>query len=246
MLEKKNYLGVGITTTTEKNILKYVVNFVKSKQKFYIVTPNPELIVLASKNKEYSNCLNQARISLPDGIGIVLASHILGKKLEKRITGVDFMLELCMVAAENGLSIGLLGGGSGVAEKTADCLLQSYPNLNIVYFGEEWRGNSKHKTQSSKFIDILFVAFGSPKQEKWIAENLEKLPVYAAMGVGGAFDFISGSVPRAPAAIRKIGLEWAYRLIRQPWRWRRQLRLVKFAGLVLKEKLQSLRSFKSF
>ncbi len=251
MLNKTKYFGINITTDPQKNILEYVIKSIKNRDKFYIVTPNPELVVIATHDKEYRDVLNQARISLPDGAGLVIASGIMGNPIQERITGVDFMQDLCKEASENALSIGLLGAGSGIAERAAECLKKSYPNLKISYISEEWGGikngkwqiaNGKNKSdaishkQDTDVIDILFVAFGSPKQEKWIYENLDKLPIRVAMGVGGAFDFISGNVRRAPFLIRFLGFEWLYRLIREPWRFRRQLALLEFVKIVFRER----------
>ncbi len=185
--------------------------------------------------------------------GLFFASGFIGKRLEERITGVDFIEKLCEVAQEKPLSIGFLGGRPGVAEQTAKCLLKKYPYLTIVFAGSEWdenrftfkknQGKGKNKNFSpltshhSLPIDILFVAYGVPKQEEWIYENLPKLPVKAAMGVGGSFDFLSGIVPRAPFIIRFAGFEWLFRLIVEPWRWKRQLSLIEFVILVFKERL---------
>lgn len=254
MLNRTRILGVDITNETSEEILEYLLQRLKLDKKFYIVTPNPELLVIANKSVSYKNVLNNAEISLADGAGLFVASIILGKPLKQRIPGVDFMEFICKNIEKKPLSIGLLGGRAGVAEKTAECLLKKYPGLNIAYVSEEWDNTSKFKVHSSKLhlknqnvqrpttkdqrpmIDILFVALGSPKQEEWIYKNLDTLPVKAAMGVGGAFDFIAGRVHRAPLLIRAIGFEWLYRLIREPWRARRQLALLTFIKLVVRER----------
>ena len=149
--------------------------------------------------------------------------------------------------------MGFLGGKDGVAEKTAECLQKKYPGLRVNFAGSEWpnemkdeKGELKNREKTSHLsflishlsIDILFVAFGVPKQEFWISDNLEKIPVKIAIGVGGAFDYISGRVKRAPEWIQNIGLEWLYRLIREPWRLKRQLALLEFIRLVIKEKVK--------
>ena len=224
-------LGTSVTTASKRQILEYIVkSLAKRDKKFYIVTPNPEIITFASASKEYQDILNKAEVSILDGIGVLMAGKLLKKDLGARITGVDLMLELCHEASKRGLSIGLLGGRDGVAERTAECLVKKYPGLRIVLTAEEFPiGFVPH-------IDILFVAYGFPKQERWIAKNLPDIKVSVAMGVGGAFDYISGKVPRAPKVVRDMGMEWAYRLVRQPWRVRRQLALPIFVGKVLKEK----------
>lgn len=224
-------LGTSVTTAPKNQILEYILKRLENRdKKFYIVTPNPEIITFASASKEYQDILNGAEVSIPDGMGVLVAGKLLKKDIRARITGVDLMLELCHEASKRGLNIGLLGGRDGVAERAAECLVKKYPGLRIVLTAEEFPiGFVPH-------IDILFVAFGFPKQERWIAKNLPNIKVTVAMGVGGAFDYISGKVPRAPRVVRDMGMEWAFRLVRQPWRIRRQLALPVFVGKVLRER----------
>ena len=287
MINKINLLGVEITAESEKNILEEVSRLIKKGKKFIIVTPNPEILIYAKKHKPYQTILNHASVSLPDGVGLLWAARMLQKPLKTRITGVDFIEKLCKHTKEEPVSMGFLGGRTGVAERAAECLVRRYPWVKVAFVGEEWpqgypgqkpeRRTNQNLTQNQaedspletnvskgdvgvvlrtvqhnsakdgtkkdspigldrKKIDILFVALGAPKQEEWIAENLPHLPVTAAMGVGGSFDYLSGDIVRAPGFIRALGLEWLFRLARQPWRWKRQLALVEFIWLVLKEK----------
>lgn len=251
---KNMILGVAVSRGSQKNILEYVVSVAEKKaKKCFIATPNPEMVVAATKQKELQNLLNRADIALCDGVGLSIAASLMGKEGIERITGVDFMKSLCENVAKKPINIGFLGGRGKVAEDAAHCLVKMYPGLRVVFTADEWSEEgfrrakelfsnksvplSERKNQKNPQIDILFVAFGFPKQERFIVENLEKLPVTVAMGVGGAFDFISGRVSRAPFFIRAVGLEWLYRLIRQPWRWKRQLALVEFVVLALRERL---------
>ena len=280
MINKINLLGVEITAESEKNILEEVSRLIKKGKKFIIVTPNPEILIYAKKHKPYQTILNHASVSLPDGVGLLWAARMLQKPLKTRITGVDFIEKLCKHTKEEPVSMGFLGGRTGVAEKAAECLVRRYPWVKVAFVGEEWpeagftaaqaqsdqvikssshqvaepsesiqharekSGSRSEKLAPSPYtldpkgrtIDLLFVALGAPKQEEWIAENLPHLPVTAAMGVGGSFDYLSGDIVRAPGFIRALGLEWLFRLARQPWRWKRQLALVEFIWLVLKEK----------
>jgi len=251
-LASMKILNVSITDETEKSILKYFLQRLKiGKEKFFIVTPNPEIIVHANKHLDYKDKLNKAEISLPDGTGVFLASFFLGKPLYERIPGVDFIDFLCRETKDNPLSMGFLGGRQGVAKRAVECLRERYPWIDVVFVGEEWPEeyyqSEKRKAKSEKLdtkaqhssaaIDILFVAFGFPKQEEWIYNNLDRLPVRCAMGVGGAFDYISGHVTRAPFWVRAAGFEWLYRLQKEPWRWRRQLALLEFIWLAMKERL---------
>lgn len=241
MLNTITILGVSVTNENKEKILEYLFSSLKSaKKKLFIITPNPEMLIYANSHLGYKNKLNSSSIALPDGVGLFFAAGLLNKNLKERITGVDFMEDVCKKACENPVSMGFLGGRAGVAERTAECLKKKYPWINVVFTGTEWPQNDlKNKETTNKSIDILFVAYGVPKQEEWIYEHLDAIPVKAAMGVGGAFDFISGSVRRAPFIIRYAGLEWLFRLFVQPWRWKRQVALIEFIFLIFKEKFSS-------
>lgn len=258
MLKKQFLLGVGITTARENEILEYILQGLKkTAEKYYIVTPNPEILVYANKRPEFRRVLNNARLALCDGIGVFWAGKLLGKSIKQRVTGVDLLENLCKAASKQPITVGFLGGGEKIAERAAECLVSKYPRLKVAFFGEEWgeegfvsasrlelRSKNQElraKKHNSLFmihnsIDVLFVAFGFPKQEEWMAKNIGKVPVRIMVGVGGALDYISGNIPRAPMIVRSLGLEWFYRLIRQPWRLKRQLALLEFMYLVLKEK----------
>jgi len=246
MLKKLSILGVGITNENEDDILKYLLSGLdRYAESYYIVTPNPEILVYAQAHPHYKKILNEAKIALPDGVGLFLAAGLMGHPLKERITGVDFMEEVCKRCAKWPISVGFLGGRGRVAELTAECLKKRYPWIEVGFAGEEWsfdgaqdlRDKGEKKTKR-KDIDVLFVAFGHPKQEEWIYKNLDHLPVRVAMGVGGAFDYISGQSMRAPYMVRAMGFEWLYRLVREPWRWKRQLALLEFVWLSLREGLR--------
>lgn len=234
---KVNILGVNVDDVTLDEATRQVDTWLKLGGKYYIVTPNPEFIVSAQKDPEFKNIINQANLSIPDGMGL----KIFGK-VKNRVTGVDLMLDLVKLASLKGFSVGFLGGRDSVAQKTADNLVKVYPNLKVSFAeegGEVVTSSGDTASLSLRIIpstDILFVAFGHGKQEKWIYQNLSNSPVKIAMGVGGAFDYISGSVPRAPKFLRTIGLEWLFRLIFQPWRIKRQLLILKFIWLILTTK----------
>ena len=215
--------------------LEYLIEKVeKGKEKTFVATINPEIIMLAYADPEYEKVLKSVDLALTDGIGVVWAGKMFGKPMQARIHGVDLVERLSEAVAKKPITVGFLGGRENVAQRTADRLTQKYPGLRVSFT------NSKFEIRNSKFeiprTDILFVAFGSPKQEKWIYENLPKIDVKVAIGVGGSFDFISGKVSRAPVWVRNLGLEWLFRLIREPWRIKRQLALPKFVILVLRER----------
>ena len=218
---KKTILGVNIDDVNLDETVNIVKNWLSKRGKHYIVTPNPEIVVMAQKDEKLKNIINRADLAIPDGIGLKLSTDI-----ENTTPGIDVMEELVKIAAEKGFTTGFLGGRDKVAEKSAECLKKKYPKLKVSFVSEE--------PEKIPAADILFVAFGAPKQEYWIAANLDKIPVRVTMGVGGAFDYISGRAPRAPRWIRDLGFEWLFRLIIQPWRIKRQLALVKFIFYMLK------------
>jgi len=219
------------------------------REKHYIVTPNPEMVVAAQKDLAFKAALNDADLSIPDGAGLKLS-----KKVRNSFSGTDFMEKLISLSAEKGFVVGFLGGKEGIAKKAAECLLRKYPGLKVAFaksgglvnndgviLRTKSEGSSPTMEDSSPAspgqndilpCDILFVAFGHIKQEKWMAANLEKIPVKVAMGVGGSFDYFSGTVPRAPKFMRNWGLEWLFRLIIQPWRIKRQLALLQYLRLL--------------
>lgn len=228
---KTDVLGVKIDDLNMAEALLVVERWIWNSGKYHIVTPNPEMVVAAQKDPEFKKVLNQADLSIPDGSGLKLSG-----KVKNTFSGTDFMESLISLAAEKAFVVGFLGGREGVAKKIAECLKEKYPRLKVAFAksGGEIDGDGRWTTVKIPPLDILFVAFGHIKQEKWIAANLDKVPVKMAMGVGGSFDYFSGTVPRAPKLVRNLGLEWLFRLIIQPWRIKRQLALVKYLGLLIR------------
>jgi len=216
-----------------------------------LVTPNPEFVVYAHRQPWFRQILNSADFAIPDGVGLVWAARFLGQPLHRRIPGTDLMEKLCREASRRGWSVYLLGAKPGVAKKALAVLKRRYPGLKgWAESGPVIKNSGLKKKEALVWVKkinekrptFLFVAFGMGKQEKFIFENWKAMEVKLAMGVGGAFDYLSGTVPRAPVWIRKIGFEWFYRLFRQPWRGRRQLALIKFVWLILLEKLSLIKS----
>lgn len=242
MLNKTDILGVGITTDNEDRILEFVLAELqkpkKDRKKIVIFTPNPEQISRAAGNRELQNILNSADVALPDGIGLVIGSQFVakpGERIKARIAGVDFMKNLVKSVSKQPIKTGYLGGEPHVAEDAANCLKKMSPGLSIGY-----ASGAYDKEKMIEFdIDILFVGLGFPKQEKWIMEHKNEIPATIFMAVGGSLDFLSGRIVRAPLLIRQIGLEWLFRLIIQPWRFFRQLRLLHFSALILVRALGS-------
>jgi len=233
--ESINLLGLYLSLLDETEVLEKIKMGFETRQvkMRYITTPNPEIALQAFKDKELLRAINTSAISLTDGFGLFLMARLLGKKV-RRVTGSDFMHRMMELALEKNYSIGLLGGREGVVQKAKTRLLEQYPNLKIVYADSGPREldfdyhdplylNRLKKARPQ----ILFVGFGAPKQEKWLYYNQYELPeVRWAMGIGGGLDFIAREVKRAPCWMRKLGLEWLYRLIQQPFRARRVFRAV--------------------
>ena len=239
-MNKLNILGVKVDPITYQEALEQAKKMIDSGKKHYVVTPNPEMIVAAQNDSEFKEILNNADLSIADGVGLIKLARMSGKHFPQRISGVDFVQGLAGMAEEFGFSMFFLGGKAGVAKNAGDNLKKLFPKLKIVgsYSGNAQKDgdNDTIVTLKKEEIDILVVAFGHVKQEKWIKRNLPNLDVKLAIGVGGALDYISGSKRRAPIFIQKANLEWLYRLVSEPWRVKRQLSLPKFVYLMLKEK----------
>jgi len=210
----------------------------------HVVTINPEFVMRARRDPVFAAVLEQAQLCLPDGVGIVWAARLTGVRLE-RVPGVDFIGALAPVAARAGWRMFLLGGAPGVAGEAGAALQAAHAGLRIA---GAWAGSPDPAGDEESCLrirlaspDLLFVAYGAPAQDAWIARNLARLGVPVAAGVGGAFDFIAGRAPRAPVWARRAGLEWAHRLVHQPWRARRMLALPRFAVAVLRERRRAAR-----
>jgi N-acetylglucosaminyldiphosphoundecaprenol N-acetyl-beta-D-mannosaminyltransferase len=230
-------LGVRVSNVNVPESLAIIESLVESAPPHQLVTVNTEFVMAAQKDAEFKAIINSAALALPDGIGLLWAARFLGHPLKERVTGVDTVQQVAELAARKGYRLFLLGAAEGVADLCAQRLSNKYPNLQIAgtYSGspavEEENGIVALVKQAKP--DVLFVAYGAPQQDKWIARNLKRLEVPLTMGVGGAFDFIAGVAVRAPPWIQRLGLEWLHRLYREPWRWRRMLVLPKFVGLVI-------------
>lgn len=224
-------LGVRVDDISMDEALVRIRDFLNDGQQHYIVTPNPDFLLKARKDKEFREILNEADLSLPDGVGLIFASRFLGEPLKKRITGLD-LIENCKAKILN-CRVFLLGGFNGAAKKIAD----TWPAA--VGYGEDIDGMELFAQIRECQPNILFVALGAPKQEKWIVENLVKIPsVKVAIGVGSAFNLISGQIKRAPKIFRTLGLEWFWRLFLEPWRWRKVWQsIIIFSMAVIKERL---------
>ena len=252
---------LGLYGKGRKGLLRGVRYKLDEGKRPFIATPNPEFIIFSRRNEWFKRILLKANFLIPDGIGLVWATRLLLPKenqLRETVAGVDLTEDLCQLAAGQNLSVYFFGSTpptgreqAGVAGRALARMKQKYLGLRgwaesgsaleINRSTGEWR-NKKLVDESIKEIqakkpDFLFVALGMGKQEKLIVDYWEKLPVKLAMGVGGAFDYLSLKVKRPPLWLRKRGLEWLYRLLKQPWRIKRQRALIEFIWLVLTSKI---------
>ncbi len=191
----------------------------------------------ARVNRTFRAALQKAALCVPDGIGVLWAGRLRGWPLRERVAGSDFVPRLASEAARQGWRIFFLGAAPGVAEQTAEILKRRNPGLRVAgcYAGSPARAEEDEIVARIQrtHADIVLVAYGAPKQDLWLARNLARTGAVVGVGVGGAFDFIAGLTRRAPRWMQNLGIEWLYRLINEPWRWRRQLVLPHFAALVL-------------
>ena len=226
--DKTNILGMSVHKVDLEQAGQHAEEFLQSKDQHFAVTVNPEIVMLAQKDADYRITISRrASLLVPDGFGLILASLILCKPLFHRVTGVDLTLKVCGVCERLEKSVYLLGSTNDVLEKTEHALKRLFPKLTISGKDASIKSANLNDTLVIERINTaapsaVFVALGAPHQEKWIYQNLKKIPsVRFAMGVGGTFDYISGSVRRAPLVLRMLGLEWLFRLFLQPKRLKR-------------------------
>lgn len=234
-MKKENYLGVDVSPYNYEEIIADLRERMKAGLQSTIIAVNPEKVMAAEKNEELRQLINSSTYQIPDGVGILLASKMKGGKISSRVTGVDMMDRLIRFAAEENHKVFLYGAKEEVVTTAKQKLEEKYPSLVISGYENGYeKDNDKivNKINGSE-ADLLFVAMGSPKQELWIRENMGKLNVKVFQGVGGSFDVFSGKVQRAPLFFRKLGIEWLYRLLKEPKRFKRQLALPRFLVKIL-------------
>jgi N-acetylglucosaminyldiphosphoundecaprenol N-acetyl-beta-D-mannosaminyltransferase len=241
-LSSHNILGVRIHDCAEEEAVEAIRGFLTEQpaRLHQLCTVNPEFVMEARRNLSFRKLLNTVDLATPDGVGIIAAGRLLGTPFRGRATGVALVGRLAELSAREGHRLFLLGAGPGVAEEAAEVLSRKYPGVNIA---GTYAGSPKEEDLPEILArltearpDVLLVAYGAPRQDLWIREHSSLLPrsIKVAMGVGGVLDYLSGRVPLAPTWIRRVGLEWLYRLIKQPWRWRRIARVFAFGLLIIK------------
>lgn len=234
MSKKIDVYGVSISDINMQNAVRMFREFVHSEKFHSIYTPNPEIIMMAKKDDAFHDILERADLVVPDGIGVVIATRIKkGPTLKERVAGYDLVQNTMKEATKEGYKYFFFGSKPGIADLAKEKMMEKYPGIQIVgtrdgYFKPEDEPEIIKQINESG-ANVLLVALGAPKQEKWIEANKDKLPnVKVAVGVGGSLDVMSGTVKRAPKAFQRLGLEWFYRLLKEPTRFKRMLVLPEF------------------
>lgn len=238
-VEKATILGIQFDICTQQQAVEQIMQRMEDKEKGYVVTPNSEIAYLCRKNPTLTELINRACLILPDGVGIVYASKILKQGITQKIAGVDFAQALMERMAQQGKSVFFLGAKPGVAEQAAKKLQQKYAGLRVSgccdgYFKQE--SDAVHAINAAGGADVVFVCLGAPKQEQFMQAHQEEINATILCGLGGSLDVFAGTVQRAPDIFIKLGLEWLYRLMKEPRRIGRMMSLPKFMLIILKQR----------
>ncbi len=237
---KIDVMGLKFDSMTMDEALSRAEALLRGEKAAYVVTPNAEIAYEALHDGQLREMLNGADLMLPDGAGVVLASKLLRTPVKQKVAGVDFAVGLLGVLERNGQSLYLLGGKPGIGELAAQKMLEAHPQLRIAgiadgYFQDEAPVIAKINASGA---DALFVCLGAPKQERFMVQHQQELHVHLMAGLGGSLDAFAGTVQRAPAWMIRLNLEWLYRLIREPKRFRRMLRLPKYLWAVMLKRIR--------
>ena len=239
-MSRTDVLGVGFDNVTKAEAVERALELIDAREGRYVVTPNPEIVMLAKENPALKEALAGADIVLPDGAGIVKGAAILGRPMKEKVPGIDFACGVMARLAERGGSVYLFGAKPGVAEAAAETLRTKFPGLVISgtsdgYFSDDGPIIEKIKDAAP---DFLLVCLGAPKQELWMAKMSGKLLVGLMVGLGGSLDVFAGTVKRAPEPWQKLDLAWLYRLLKEPRRIGRMMKLPLFVIEAAGERLR--------
>lgn len=238
MNTRVNILGLAFENTTLNTMTETIKQRIVANEKTFIVTANPEIVMYANEHADYMNTLKNADYIVPDGIGIIIGSKFLKQPLQERVAGFDLMYNLLHAANEHSFRVFFLGAKEHVITKAVNNISKTFPNLIVCgyhhgYF--DYHDKTIQTMVKNANPDLVFVALGYPKQEMWINDALPMFNKGIFMGVGGSFDVWAGEVKRAPKLWRQLNLEWLYRFIKQPSRWKRMLFLPRFLIKIIKE-----------
>ena len=237
---RTDVLGVGFDDLYMEEAVSKALEFLEDGKKHYVVTPNPEIVWMCKDDSRLMDIVNEASLVLADGIGIIYGAKILGRPLKGRVPGINFIQELFKAVEGTDKTVFLLGAKPGVAEKAAENLLETYPGLNIVGTHDGYFKDDELPIEEVNSVkpDILLVCLGCPKQEYWMHDNMDKLDVRLMAGLGGSLDVFAGVAERAPEKWQKAGFEWLYRLIKDPKRIKRMMKLPAFMFAVTGQRIR--------
>lgn len=237
---KVTIFGVPISKMNMKDTVAYLSQVIDQRRPHQIITANPIMVMTAMEQPDYMRMMKEAELVVPDGAGVVWASGYVGNPVAERVAGFDLIQELMKAGEQRGWKVYLVGASPEVIEAAAARLQQLYPGIKLVGFRDGFFGEKEEigviEAIRAAGPDILLVGRSADKQEPWIAKYKDQLGVPVMMGVGGSFDVLSGKLKRAPGLFQKLRLEWFYRLLQEPWRYKRMLVLPKFAMKVIREK----------
>lgn len=233
-------MGVQFDNVTMDEALEQAKELLNREEASYCVTPNAEIVYEAMHDAQFCNLLNGAALVLPDGAGTVLGAKLLGTPLKQKVAGIDFAANLLGILEEGGQRLYLLGGKPGIGELAAEKMLKKYPKLQICGIADGYFKDEAPVIEKINEVhpDVLFVCLGAPKQEKFMYAHKDALNVRLMIGLGGSLDGFAGTVKRAPKWMIQLQLEWLYRLIKEPRRLGRMMRLPKFVLAVLSHRLR--------
>ena len=238
-MERLTIMGVPFLKIDQQNFVKLMLDRIENKEKTFVVTANPEIVIAANENPELMKNIRKSTYVTADGIGVVKAAKILGNELPGRVTGFDTVMAL--FGAKKPMKVFLLGAQQETLDITIKNINRDFPHINIVgshngFF--DWENNTIAEEMLAAKPDLILVALGVPRQEKWIANHIDAFEYGVFIGVGGTFDAIAGTMKRAPIIWQKLNLEWLYRVAGHPSRWKRALALPRFALKVIGMKLK--------
>lgn len=239
-MKTASILGVHFHAVTMDQAIDIAMGRLRAQEKGYVVTPNPEIVELCRQDSAYMEIVNRAALVLPDGIGVIYAAKILGEQLQGKVAGVEFAEHLAAAMAKEKMRLFLLGAKPGVAEQAGANLSAKYPGLVIAGTHDGYFTDPQQAVDAVNRCggaDVVFVCLGAPKQEKFMAEYMDELHATLLCGLGGSLDIFAGVSKRAPDLFIKLGLEWFYRLLKQPSRIGRMMKLPKFLLIVIRERL---------
>jgi N-acetylglucosaminyldiphosphoundecaprenol N-acetyl-beta-D-mannosaminyltransferase len=242
-LEHVSILGCRVDAIGNEAAVRGIVSLARAGRPAQVVTLGTEMAVRAQHDARFRAAVNASALSLCDTIGVMYAARLHGVQIRERVAGVDLIDPLCAAFAREGISVFLLGGKGNTAERAARTLQERHPQLVVAGARDGYFSTADDAAVAAEVArsraQVLFAGLGSPRQELWIADRLQETGCSVGIGVGGSFDVFAGNVERAPAVWRKLNLEWLYRLIQEPERWRRQLALPRFVWLALVERLRA-------